>query len=54
MSSLGVQVWSDIACPWCYVGKRRREAALGRLAAAGRVEVVWRAFELAPAAPRVT
>jgi predicted DsbA family dithiol-disulfide isomerase len=46
-------VWSDIACPWCYVGKRRLEAAIGRMAEAGDIEVVWRAFELDPAAPRV-
>jgi predicted DsbA family dithiol-disulfide isomerase len=52
MSALRVHVWSDIACPWCYVGKRRLETALGRLAAAGPVEVVWRAFELDPGAPR--
>ncbi len=53
MRHLRVQVWSDIACPWCYVGKRRLEAAIGRLAEAGQVEVVWRAFELDPAAPPV-
>jgi predicted DsbA family dithiol-disulfide isomerase len=47
-----VQVWSDIACPWCYVGKRRLEAALARLPSSS-VEVVWRAFELDPTAPRV-
>ncbi len=44
-----VHVWSDIACPWCYVGKRRLEAAIERF---GRdVEVVWHAFELDPASP---
>jgi predicted DsbA family dithiol-disulfide isomerase len=53
MRRLRAQVWSDIACPWCYVGKRRLEAAIGRMGQAGQVEVVWRAFELDPAAPRV-
>ena len=48
-----VDVWSDIACPWCYVGKRRLEAALSRFAHRDAVEVVWRAFELDPSAPRV-
>ena len=48
-----VDIWSDIACPWCYVGKRRFEAALARFPAYSTVEVVWRAFELDPAAPRV-
>jgi predicted DsbA family dithiol-disulfide isomerase len=49
---LRVDVWSDIACPWCYVGKRRLEAAIARLPSPGDVEVVWRSFELDPAAPR--
>lgn len=53
MRTLRVEVWSDIACPWCYVGKRRLEAAVARLPAPGRVEVLWRAFELDPDAPRV-
>ncbi|HEY0706199.1 MAG TPA: DsbA family oxidoreductase [Polyangia bacterium] len=49
---LRVDVWSDIACPWCYIGKRRLEAALSRFPHAESVEVVWRAFELDPSAPR--
>ncbi len=48
-----VDIWSDIACPWCYVGKRRFEVALARFSRAAEVEVAWRAFELDPAAPRV-
>ena len=47
-----VEIWSDVVCPWCYVGKRRFESALGRFEHRGEVEVVWRAFELDPAAPR--
>jgi predicted DsbA family dithiol-disulfide isomerase len=50
---LRVDVWSDIACPWCYVGKRRLEAALALFPHRDAVEVHWRAFELDPAAPRV-
>ena len=53
MKKLDVQIWSDIACPWCYVGKRRLEAALARFAHKDEVSVTWRAFELDPAAPRV-
>src|SRR5215831_548762 len=49
---LRVDVWSDIACPWCYVGKRHLEAALERFPHRDAVEVVWRAFELNPSAPR--
>jgi predicted DsbA family dithiol-disulfide isomerase len=44
-----VEIWSDIACPWCYVGKRRFEAALDGFD--HEVEVVWRSFELDPGAP---
>ncbi len=50
MSALKVDVWSDIACPWCYVGKRRLESALKEFP--HDVEVVWHAFELDPAAPK--
>jgi predicted DsbA family dithiol-disulfide isomerase len=46
-----VEVWSDVVCPWCYVGKRRLESALGRFDRRDEVEVVWRSFELDPAAP---
>src|SRR4051794_37033661 len=52
MANLRVDVWSDIACPWCYVGKRRLEAAIGQVAERGEIEVVWHAFELDPSAPR--
>ncbi|MDQ2850825.1 MAG: DsbA family oxidoreductase [Actinomycetota bacterium] len=44
--SLKVEVWSDVVCPWCYIGKRRLEAALARFAHRGEVELVWRSFEL--------
>jgi predicted DsbA family dithiol-disulfide isomerase len=53
MNKLRIDVWSDIACPWCYVGKRHLEAALARFPQRDSVEVVWRAFELDSAAPRV-
>ena len=46
-----VEIWSDIACPWCYVGKRRFEAALKRFEHRDRVTVTWRSFELDPTAP---
>ena len=46
-----VEIWSDIACPWCYVGKRRFEAALAAFEHRDQVEVTWRSFELDPAAP---
>ena len=48
-----VEIWSDIACPWCYVGKRRFESALRQFEHADDVQVVWRSFELDPNAPRL-
>ena len=46
-----VEIWSDIACPWCYVGKRRFEAALAGYEHRDDVTVTWRSFELDPGAP---
>lgn len=46
-----VDIFSDVVCPWCAVGKRRFESALRRFDHADEVEVVWRAFELDPGAP---
>ncbi|HWH27425.1 MAG TPA: DsbA family oxidoreductase [Mycobacteriales bacterium] len=46
-----VEIWSDVVCPWCYIGKRRFEAALERFAHRDEVELVWRSFELDPHAP---
>ena len=48
-----VEIWSDVVCPWCYIGKRRFETALERfIAATGtEVEIEYRAFMLDPRAP---
>jgi predicted DsbA family dithiol-disulfide isomerase len=46
-----VEIFSDVVCPWCAVGKRRLETALGRFEHSGEVDVVWRAYELDPHAP---
>ncbi|MBZ5733093.1 DsbA family oxidoreductase [Nocardioides sp. TRM66260-LWL] len=47
-----IEIWSDVVCPWCYVGKRRLESALADFEHADDVEVVYRSFELDPYAPR--
>ena len=47
-----VEIWSDIACPWCYIGRRRFEKALGAFEHRDQVKVIWRSFELDPNAPR--
>jgi predicted DsbA family dithiol-disulfide isomerase len=50
-----VEIWSDVVCPWCYLGKRRFEKALESFAHRDEVEVVYRSFELDPwAVPGVT
>ena len=46
-----IEIWSDVVCPWCYIGKRRLEAALAEFPHADEVEVVWRSFQLDPSAP---
>ena len=47
-----IEIWSDVICPWCYIGKRRFEMALAGFAHKDQVQVIWRSFELDPNAPR--
>ncbi len=53
MAPLTIEIWSDVVCPWCYVGKRRLEAALAAFDHRDDVHVRWRSFELDPSAPQV-
>ena len=46
-----MEIWSDVVCPWCYLGKRQFEQALAGFAHRGEVAVTYRSFELDPAAP---
>ena len=46
-----IEIWSDVVCPWCYIGKRRIEDALAEFEHADEVEVHWRSYELDPGAP---
>ena len=48
---LQVDIWSDIACPWCYIGKRRFEQALAQFPNSAAGDIVWHSFELDPSAP---
>ncbi len=48
-----IEIWSDVVCPWCYIGKRRLEEALESFAHRDEVEIVWRSFQLDPTAPKV-
>ena len=43
-----VEIWSDVVCPFCYIGKRKFETALAQFAYRDDVQVVWRSFELTP------
>ncbi len=47
-----VEIWSDVVCPWCYIGKRRFERALSQFDGAADVEVTWRSYQLNPAQPK--
>ncbi len=52
---MNVEIWSDVVCPWCYIGKRRFETALANLAAEGvelDINITFRPFQLDPSAPR--
>jgi predicted DsbA family dithiol-disulfide isomerase len=52
--SIKVDIWSDVACPWCYIGKRKFEAGAGLFAGSGdgrSVEVEFHSFELSPDTP---
>lgn len=49
---LNINVFSDFACPWCYIGEKRLEDAISRLGLNGDVRVWYRAFELDPNAPK--
>jgi predicted DsbA family dithiol-disulfide isomerase len=51
MPALSVEIWSDVVCPWCYIGKRRFENALVQFEHRDEVEVRFRSFELDPGAP---
>ena len=46
-----VEIWSDVVCPWCYIGKRRFDTALGNLGDEVEIEVVYRPYQLDPTAP---
>ena len=51
VTPLRVEIWSDVACPWCYIGRRRFAAALAAFAHREHVEVRWRSYQLSPEAP---
>lgn len=51
MTPMKVEIWSDVVCPWCYIGKRRFEAALANFKHRDQVEISWKSYQLDPHAP---
>src|SRR5690606_41639982 len=49
-----VEVWSDIMCPFCYIGKRNYEAAVAQFAGREQIDLVWKSFQLDPSIPTPT
>ncbi|HYK67011.1 MAG TPA: DsbA family oxidoreductase [Streptosporangiaceae bacterium] len=49
--TMEVEIWADVVCPWCYLGKRRFEQALASFEHRDKVQVTYRSFELDPTAP---
>ena len=49
--TMEVEIWSDVVCPWCYLGKKRFEQALANFEHKEKVQVTYRSFQLDPAAP---
>jgi len=47
-AKMTVEIWSDVMCPFCYIGKRKFEAALAQFPQREQVEVVWKSFQLNP------
>jgi predicted DsbA family dithiol-disulfide isomerase len=47
-NTMKVEIWSDVMCPFCYIGKRKFEAALEQFPDKDKVQLVWKSFQLAP------
>src|SRR5690606_5970888 len=43
-----IKIWSDVRCPFCYIGKKKFESALEKFPHRNQVEVIWKSFELDP------
>ena len=50
-ASMKIEIWSDVACPWCFIGKRRFETALNAFPHKDSVQVQWRSYQLDPTLP---
>ena len=52
MTSLNIEIYSDLICPWCYIGRRKLEAGIKLLDASEPPNILWRPFELNPEMPK--
>jgi predicted DsbA family dithiol-disulfide isomerase len=52
MVLMHIDIWSDVVCPWCYLGKRRLERALDEFEHRGEVSIAHRSFQLDPSRPK--
>lgn len=52
-NKMQVEIWSDIMCPFCYIGKRHYEEALKKITDREHIEIVWKSFQLDPDIPAV-
>lgn len=48
MKKIQIEIWSDVVCPFCYIGKRQLEKALNNFSGSDSVEIVWKSFQLDP------
>ena len=47
-----IEIWSDVVCPFCFIGKKKMEQAIAKLDAEDKVELIWRSFQLDPDLPK--
>lgn len=47
-----IEIWSDVVCPFCFIGKKKMEQAIAKLNAEDKVEIIWRSFQLDPDLPK--
>lgn len=52
MEKMKIEIWSDITCPYCYIGKRKLEKALAQFPHANEIDLIWHSYELNPALPK--
>jgi len=48
INKMQIEIWSDVMCPWCYIGKRRFEKALAQFEHKDKIEIEWKSFQLNP------